>query len=60
MDLVVQNVAILFTFVFLGFIIGKLGIIDHDSTPDLSNFLLKVTLPATVFCSCLLYTSRWV
>ena len=53
MNLVVQNVAILFTFVFLGFFVGKLGIIDHSSTPDLCNFLLKVTLPATVFCSML-------
>lgn len=53
MNLVVQNVAILFAFVFLGFFIGKLHIIDHDCAPDLSNFLVKVTLPATVFCSML-------
>ncbi len=53
MNLVTQNVAVLFAFVFLGFFLGKTQVVHHDCAPDLSNFLVKVTLPATVFCSML-------
>ena len=53
MNLVTQNVVVLFAFVFLGFFLGKTHVVHDDCAPDLSNFLVKVTLPVTVFCSML-------
>lgn len=51
MYIVVKNIFILFALIFLGVFLGKKEIIRPSCTPDLSNFLVKVTLPATVFCS---------
>lgn len=51
MYVILSRVIILFALIFLGFFIGKRGIIRQDFTPDLSNFLIKITLPATVFLS---------
>ncbi len=50
-NIVISSVVILFVLIFLGFFIGKKGIIRKDCAPDLSNFILKVTMPVTVFCS---------
>lgn len=51
MYIVLKNVVILFVLIFLGYFLGKKEIIHNHCAPDLSNFLVKVTLPATVFCS---------
>lgn len=51
MYVVATSVFLLFALIFLGFFIGKRQIIRQDCTPDLSNFILKVTMPVTVFCS---------
>lgn len=51
MLLIIKNVTVLFVLIFLGYFLGKKEIVHNDCAPDLSNFLLKVTLPATVFCS---------
>ncbi len=50
-QIVISSVVILFVLIFLGFFIGKRGIIRKECAPDLSNFILKVTMPVTVFCS---------
>lgn len=51
MYVVATSVFLLFALIFLGFFIGKRQIIRQDCTPDLSNFILRVTMPVTVFCS---------
>lgn len=51
MLLVIENVVILFVLIFLGYFLGKKKVVHNTCAPDLSNFLLKVTLPVTVFCS---------
>jgi hypothetical protein len=51
MQVVAVSVFLLFALIFLGFFIGKRQIIRQECTPDLSNFILKVTMPVTVFCS---------
>ncbi len=51
MGLVATSVIILFVLIFLGFFLGKGGVVKKDSIPDLSNLVLKVTMPVTVFCS---------
>ena len=51
MYVVVTSVFLLFALIFLGFYIGKRGIVRQESVPDLSNLILKVTMPVTVFCS---------
>ncbi len=51
MYVVAVSVFLLFALIFLGFFIGKRQIIRQDCTPDLSNFILRVTMPVTVFCS---------
>lgn len=51
MNIVISSVVILFALIFLGFFIGKKEIIRKECAPDLSNFILKVTMPVTVFCS---------
>lgn len=48
---VLQSVGVLFALVFLGYFLGKKQVVHNTCAPELSNFLLKVTLPATVFCS---------
>lgn len=51
MSVVVTSVFLLFALIFLGFFIGKRKIVRQESIPDLSNLVLKVTMPVTVFCS---------
>ncbi|MCD7865253.1 MAG: AEC family transporter, partial [Clostridiales bacterium] len=51
MSVVATSVFLLFALIFLGFFIGKRGIVQKSSIPDLSNLVLKVTMPVTVFCS---------
>lgn len=51
MDVVITSVILLFALIFLGFFIGKRKIVRQESIPDLSNLVLKVTMPVTVFCS---------
>ncbi len=51
MSVVATSVIILFALIFLGFFLGKGGVVKKDSIPDLSNLVLKVTMPVTVFCS---------
>ncbi len=51
MSVVATSVFLLFALIFLGFFIGKRGIVQKNSIPDLSNLVLKVTMPVTVFCS---------
>lgn len=51
MNIVISSVVILFVLIFLGYFIGKKGIIRKDCAPDLSSLILQVTMPVTVFCS---------
>lgn len=51
MNIVVTSVFLLFALIFLGFFIGKREIVHKSSIPDLSNLVIKVTMPVTVFCS---------
>ncbi len=51
MSVVATSVFLLFALIFLGFFIGKRGIVQKSSIPDLSNLVLMVTMPVTVFCS---------
>lgn len=51
MSVVATSVFILFALIFLGFYIGKRGIMRKECAPELSNFIIRVTMPVTVFCS---------
>ncbi len=51
MYLITSRVIVLFALVFLGFYIGKRKIMPPDIAPQLSNFIVKITFPATVFLS---------
>ncbi len=51
MSAVFTSVLILFALVFLGFFLGKGKVVRQESIPDLSNLVLQVTLPVTIFCS---------
>ncbi len=51
MSVVATSVIILFALIFVGFFLGKGGVVQKSSIPDLSNLVLKVTMPVTVFCS---------
>lgn len=51
MYVVATSVFVLFALIFLGFFIGKKGIVRQECTPDLSNLILQVAMPVTVFCS---------
>ncbi len=51
MSVIATSVIILFALIFLGFFLGKGGVIRQESIPDLSNLVIWVTLPVTVFCS---------
>ncbi len=51
MSVVITSVVILFALIFLGFFLGKGKVIRQESIPDLSNMVIKVTMPVTVFCS---------
>lgn len=43
-----QNVSVLFLLIVVGFIAGKANIISLSGQKELSNFVLKVTMPATI------------
>lgn len=51
MNVVVTSVFLLFALIFIGFFVGKGKIVHQESIPDLSNLVLKITMPVTVFCS---------
>ena len=51
MNVVATSVFLLFALIFLGYYIGKRKIVRQDSIPDLSNLVLKITMPVTIFCS---------
>ncbi len=51
MNVVLTSVIILFSLVFVGYVIGKRRIVRQDCAPDLSNLILRITMPVTVFCS---------
>lgn len=51
LNVVITSVVILFILIFLGFFIGKRGVVQKDSIPDLSRLVINVTMPVTIFCS---------
>lgn len=51
MYVVATSVLILFILIVLGFLLGKREVIHKESIPDLSNLVIMVTMPVTVFCS---------
>ncbi len=51
MQLVFTNVLILFALMFIGYILGKRGVIKHSSINDLTNLLIDVSVPATIIVS---------
>lgn len=51
MSVVVTSVFLLFALIFIGFFVGKGKVIRQESIPDLSDLVLKITMPVTVFCS---------
>ena len=51
LNVVITSVVILFILIFIGFFIGKRGIVHKDSIPDLSRLVIQVTMPVTIFCS---------
>ena len=51
MQTITTSVIILFALIFLGFFIGKAGLVRKESAPDLSALVLNVTMPVTIFLS---------
>lgn len=51
MSVVFNSVLMLFVLVALGYVIGKRKIIRSECASDLSTFIIKVTMPVTVFLS---------
>ena len=49
MQIIVNSVLTLFLLIFLGCFLGKKKIVSTDYASGLSNFIVKVTMPATVF-----------
>lgn len=43
-----QSVSVLFLLIVIGYIVGKMNIISVSGQRELSNFVLKVTMPATI------------
>nr|WP_300006071.1 AEC family transporter [Tissierella sp.] len=43
-----QSVSVLFLLIVVGYIVGKVDIISLSGQKELSNFVLKVTMPATI------------
>ena len=43
-----QSVSVLFLLIVVGYIVGKVNIISLSGQKELSNFVLKVTMPATI------------
>lgn len=50
-QVVIKSVITLFVLIFLGFLIGKRGMVKKESIPDFSTLVLSVTMPVTIFCS---------
>lgn len=46
--LTLQNVSVLFLLIVVGYIVGKVGIISEKGQRELSDLVLKVTMPATI------------
>src|SRR5699024_857679 len=46
--LTLQNVSVLFLLIVVGYIVGKVGIITEKGQRELSDLVLKVTMPATI------------
>lgn len=46
--LTLQNVSVLFLLIVVGYIVGRLGIISEKGQKELSDLVLKVTMPATI------------
>ena len=46
--LTLQNVSVLFLLILIGYIAGKTNIISLEGQSELSNLVLKVTMPATI------------
>ena len=46
--LTLQNVSVLFLLIVVGYIVGKVNIISVSGQKELSNLVLKVTMPATI------------
>ena len=53
MDITVifNNITTLFSLIFVGFFAGKTGLVSKNATGYLSDILMKITLPATIFLS---------
>lgn len=51
MQVVFINVLILFILMFIGYVLGKRGVISHSSINDLTSLLLDVSIPATIIVS---------
>ena len=49
MQIIINSVLTLFLLIFLGCLLGKKNIVSTDYASGLSNFIVKVTMPATVF-----------
>lgn len=46
--LTLQNVSVLFLLIVVGYIVGKVGVISESGQKELSGFVLRVTMPATI------------
>lgn len=46
--LTLQNVSVLFLLILIGYIAGKTNIVSLEGQSELSNLVLKVTMPATI------------
>lgn len=51
LQVVFINVMILFTLMFLGFMLGKRGVVSHSSIKDLNNILIDVSIPCMIVVS---------
>ena len=49
MQIIINSVLTLFLLIFLGCLLGKKNIVSTDYASGLLNFIVKVTMPATVF-----------
>lgn len=53
-----QSVSVLFLLIVVGYIVGKVNIITVSGQRELSNFVLKVTMPATIILALQLEFTR--
>ncbi len=49
--IIFNNIITLFILIFVGFFAGKTGVLSKNATGYLSDILMKITLPATIFIS---------